>query len=353
VRLDNLEIDFELLSIEKDAGMDGNGCRESLVMLPDQSKWLLREFVDPACLEKEAVYWSWVNRFFPKFILDRRTVYRSKEAIGSIWERRPQSQKKLTALNAPFFNESEVSLLFAILYFLGQSYSKANGFFIDLVDQYRIDSFQFPENAKNIAVDDFQSIPVVFLNHADDSLSHFLKSMDSKFEDFKQNFWIALMNIAFMSNEGWDRRVIMRQTQLREKIFESDFVISLLPITYPKIRLFCRYFLEQGAAELESAIEGIAKNYQLAAMSSYYAYLSRVVPPFFRQQAIVLNKFDQTVFRAKVIENTIHHLLYQDVKCATPTSSVDHFWSCFDSVRFLFSLQDEYRYIINLIQSLI
>ena len=95
MRKQELDIEFSALQFSQGASADA----ETTVTLPDGSQWVYRNCSNPKEIEKEALYWKWVNQFFPQLILDRRTVYRmegnDKVPVGSCWKKYLAGEKKL------------------------------------------------------------------------------------------------------------------------------------------------------------------------------------------------------------------------------------------------------------------
>lgn len=286
------------------------------------STWLFREYSDPQQLAQEKLYWDWVKRFFPTLILERRTVYKiendEKILIGSCWQKLHSGKETVLQTDVARLVEFDVPLAFAILFFLDQSYSQINSYWIDLVDYYKIDRFDFSKSRD-------EALP---------------GNLDEKFINA---YWLELLNIALMSNQDWPAIFSEKQIQLRQYLLKSVVLEKLYPLPLSQLRLsiefFCRHF---NAFHSESFIEcqnQIIKNYHLFFPDIFQEKMKKITEEFLShlKMAVVddtLCNMDEHAFHIAMIKSCIGKLylktqtqLLSMNQCALLLATLQHFLS--------------------------
>jgi hypothetical protein len=362
MRQKNPDIAFESLSFdEKGIAIPTDDYVERCVKLPDNSTWFFREWTDPKNLAQEALYWDWVNRFFPETILERRTVYKmdgdEKIVVGSCWEKLPVGISTIVQTNIERLNELNVPIAMAILFFHDQSYSQVNAYSLYNIDNYKIDRFEFSKN-ENMSIVHSNKILIRDRDSKNTALMEFLKQDEkiysscdqSAHEKFYDNFWLALLNIVLMPNTGWDSVMTEKQNRLRRELLNFNVAPFLSKFSkdefLTKIGLFCRQFTECNSASFFEYRDVIIKNYCLFSIDLFLEKIKSESANFVLALAksdsntISKNRDDHT-FHVEIIKSIIGKI-YLNTRSLSPSEfSLENFNRCVlisDIVRICYSL---------------
>lgn len=326
MRQNKLEIEFKSLTIDETTlPITTNEYQERCATSSDGSTWFFREFADPKMLAQEEMHWNWVNQFFPKLILERRTVYKAgeneKTAVGSCWERHGLGEKKVFQSDVDRLNDLGAPLALSILFFLNQSYSQINSYFIYNVDYYKIDRFEFLKNKSEEAVcvnkilirdqDTKYKELMIFVNQnrRDSTLYH-----QNAHEKFCRLFWLELLNIALMPNTGWDIIFAEKQIQLRNDLLEFNIIEVIGQFSGAEwqsyIELFCRQFTEFNSEAFFDYRNVIIKNYCSFFVDILAEKIKKMAAQFVlkletQDSDDVINNMDERAFHIEIIKSSI------------------------------------------------
>lgn len=350
-----LEIQFESLVFDdaaKTPAIETDEYVERSATLPDGSKWVFRDFKNPEHLAKETLYWDWVNRFFPKLILDRRTVYKmendAKRVTGSCWKKYFIGEKKLLESDVKRLVDYNVPLAFAVLFFLNQSYSCVNTYFIDLADQYKINHFKLAEKDDE-EVFCRNSLLIRGLDSHHKELLEF--SSRKELEKFVNEYWLGLLHIALMPTTRWDGIFIEKQMKLRcylkaSRVFEIVSRLSSRELL-THIQSFCRQFTEFNSKTFFDYRNAIIKNYCFFLADLFGEKIKRAAEQF------ILNleksdRDDKRGFHDKIIKSNIGKIYLNIQAQLSSEPSLDYFVRCSSILTILSQMNDESREIVML-----
>lgn len=319
-----LEIQFESLifdDITQTPVIGNDEYVERCAKLPDGSKWVFRDFIKQERLAKEKLYWKWVNQFFPTLILERYNVYKiendEKVLAGSCWKKCFIGEKKLLESDVERLVNFDVPLTFAILFFLNQSYSCVNSYFIDRIDSYKIDCFTLAEgDDKNI-----------------------LDKMQNK--EFANKYWLGLLHIAFMPTTGWDAIFIEKQMKLRRHLVTSSVLEMLCGLSSHELStciiLFCRQFTNPNSKEFYEYRNGIIKNYCFFLADLFAEKIKKAAEQFLLNLE-KSDRDDKRRFGLEMIKSCIGKIYLNTQTQLSSEPSLDYFVRCSSILTILINL---------------
>ncbi len=218
--------------------------REGIGVLPNQrSPWLLREFFNPHDFHIDRIYHDFFRLFSPDHVFERRSIYEIREGKKAFLGCAINSAQ---TSGVQILNTCDVHVLFdqgiveavSVLFFLNQSCSLLENFFIDMVDCYKIIRFdsmvpdspltEIHYHSSLTDGDRNNKLASQFLS----KLSGYISSDSKEFPVFFKKRELTLLNIViapdfdelfdFSGCDNLKENLSLRKKQLREILLASD-----------------------------------------------------------------------------------------------------------------------------------